>query len=106
MAGSKRNKVKKAFSPAKALAPQDPPAEPIIEDDGLMDDLFAQLDSKDKTVQEESATILQEADMNAVAESLDSAPKNDSKNRFRARQVCSAVQAVHCRQILTHCCTG
>ena len=53
-----------------------------------MDDLFAQLDSKDKAAQEESAAILKDADLNAVADTLEYAPKGDaSKNRFKARQV-------------------
>lgn len=91
MAGSKRNKLKKVFSPSRALAPSDPP--PIVDDEGLMDDLFAQLDSKDKAVQGESAAILQEADLNTFADDLDSAPNNDSKNRFKARQVRTVLMA-------------
>ena len=79
-----KNKIKKMLSPPS----QSPPQEDLADDDALMDDLMAQLDSKDSAVREESATVLQEMQVNAVAQELDSAPKKDSKARFRARQVC------------------
>lgn len=77
MAGSKRNKLKKALLPASS-----PPADTIsAEDDSeLMDDLMAQLDSRNQTVQAESAAVLQ-----AVAQEANS--KQDAKSRFQARQV-------------------
>ncbi|KAI0082718.1 cysteine proteinase [Panus rudis PR-1116 ss-1] len=80
--GSKRNKVKKALSP---VLPTNPDPEPVPDDD-LMDDLFAQLDSRDKTVQTESANVLQEMNIDQVANDLDAAPKKDSKARYKARQ--------------------
>ena len=80
--GSKKNKVK------KVLSPQSAPVEDTVDDDALMDDLLAQLDSKDDTVRKESATVLNEMQINKVADQLDSAPKKDSKARYKARQVC------------------
>lgn len=87
MAGSKRNKVKKMLSPPKALQPVQSPPEQVVEDEDLMDDLFAQLDSQDKGAREQSAAILQGSNINAVADDLDSNGKKDSKSRFKARQV-------------------
>lgn len=81
MAGSKRNKLKKAFSPI--TSPQ--PTEAAVEDEELMDDLLAQLDSRDQTVQAESATVLQEMTIQQAA-SDDGSRKQDAKSRFRARQ--------------------
>jgi OTU domain-containing protein 6 len=56
-----------------------------------MDDLLAELDSRDKTVQHESANVLmemQENQENAVADKAQSAnKKQDSKSRHVARQV-------------------
>ncbi|KAI0273367.1 hypothetical protein BC834DRAFT_947610 [Gloeopeniophorella convolvens] len=78
--GSKRNKVKKIFSPS----PPPPPVGDSV-DDGLMDDLLAELDSRNKTVQLESATVLGEIQV-AQAASPDSKSSSGSKNRFKARQ--------------------
>lgn len=78
MAGSKKNKQKKLVSP-----PQDLPTPPV--DDELMDDLFAQLDSRNETVQAESAIVINEV-QNRQAESAASRPKMDAKARFKARQ--------------------
>lgn len=91
MAGSKRSKIRKAFSPTKNLVESPPP--PITDDNDLMDDLFAQLDSKDKTAQETSAEILKEANLDSVADNLerDEENKKDSKAKFKARQVCLAL---------------
>ncbi|KAH8106703.1 hypothetical protein BXZ70DRAFT_1003623 [Cristinia sonorae] len=79
--GSKRNKIKKMLSPANSP----PPPSVSPEDDDLMDDLFAQLDSKDQTVQAESATVISEMQLNQTV-NLDSSGKQDSKARHRARQ--------------------
>ena len=58
------------------------------DNEDLMDQLMAELDSKDNTTQAEAATVINE--MN-VAQSLDAAPAakpaNDSKARYKARQV-------------------
>jgi len=86
MAGSKRNKIKKAFSPKSAAEP------PVSDanDEELMDDLFAQLDSRDQTstVKGESATIIHDIQAKQAAEQSTSPPprKQDPKNRHQARQ--------------------
>ncbi|KAJ7582759.1 hypothetical protein C8J56DRAFT_230152 [Mycena floridula] len=73
--GSKRNKLKKALSPA------DSSPIPSNDDEQLMDDLMAQLDSRDENVQVETARVLQ-----AVANEQEDKPKRDAKDRFLARQ--------------------
>jgi OTU domain-containing protein 6 len=93
MAGSKRNKIKKAFSPTKTV---ESPPPPITEDNDLMDDLFAQLESKDKIAQETSAEILKDASLDSVADSLEQEGKKDSKARFKARQVRLLLVVEHC----------
>ncbi|KAJ7156020.1 hypothetical protein C8R43DRAFT_998853 [Mycena crocata] len=77
----KKNKLKKAVDPLlpTAMSPQE-------DDDQLMDDLLAQLDSRDETVQQESATVLNEMNLNKQADRLENASKQDPKSRFRARQ--------------------
>ena len=89
MAGSKRSKLKKALSPPFAKTPE---PERTMDDDALMDDLLAQLDSRDKTVQSESASVLNEIHINKAADTPPPAPappsqKQDSKSRHRARMV-------------------
>ncbi|KAG5654520.1 hypothetical protein H0H81_001161 [Sphagnurus paluster] len=90
MAGSKKNKQKKLVPP-----PQDLPTPPV--DDELMDDLFAQLDSRNETVQAESAIVINEV-QNRQAESAASRPKMDAKARFKARQVNIARKATALEQ--------
>lgn len=76
--GSKKNKVKKIL--ASSSTPPNPNNSAI--DDDLVDDLFAELDSRDKTVpQQEPASASAQA---AAAAVLD---KMSSKSRFMARQV-------------------
>lgn len=73
----KRDKIKKVFSP--------PPAEPAPADDqdGLEDDLFAQLDARDEGTRKEAAEVLQSVeDAKATEQS-----KKDSRSRFQARAV-------------------
>lgn len=84
MGGSKRQKLKKALSPDQA--PPAPVMDTALPNDDLMDDLLAQLDSKDKTVREESASIIQDVQLNQAAENT---TKLDTKSRFKARIVCS-----------------
>jgi OTU domain-containing protein 6 len=84
--GSKKKTLKKTFSPSSKPTPT---ASPEIDDNELMDDLIAQLDSKDQTVQNESAKVLQEMEINQQALA---AEKKDSKSRFLARKaglICS-----------------
>lgn len=83
MGGSKRNKLKKLISPP-------PPPTIMNEDDSeLMDDLLAQLDSRDQNVQAESANVLNEMNLNAQADLIEASSRQDAKSRFKARQVCS-----------------
>lgn len=76
MAGSKRKLKKKTIPP--------PPIKDQDDDDDLMNELLAQLDSRDETVQAESATIIQEIKLN---EQVDANEKQDPRSRFKARQV-------------------
>ena len=78
----KRDKIKKVFSP--------PPAEPAPTDDqeGLEDDLFAQLDARDAEVRKEAAEVLQTVEEAKIAEQT----KQDSKSRFQARAARKAEQ--------------
>ncbi len=80
--GAKKNKLKRMLSPTTP-----PPVEPSADDDELMDDLFAQLDSRDGAVRHESATVLNEMQIDKVADQLESVPKKDGKARHKARQV-------------------
>lgn len=79
--GSKRNKLKKALSPNNDTPPMNQ------EDEQLMNDLMAQLDSRDKSVHSESAAVLTEMELNKQANDIDSRRKQDAKSRFQARQV-------------------
>ena len=80
MAGSKRAKLKKVFANASG---QSHPAN--ADDDDLVDDLMAHLDSRDTQVQAESATILNEMHLDKQGEAQG---KRDPRSRFIARQVC------------------
>ena len=80
--GSKK-KTKKG---ASQLPPVEPP--PAVQDDDLMDDLFAQLDSKDQTVQAESAAVINEMSLNDAVDDAETKAKQDSKSRHKARMVC------------------
>ena len=81
--GSKRNKLK-TFSPAKSTL-HPPTTSP--EDDDLMNDLIAELDSRDNTVQAESAAVLNDMQLNQQAQQIDISRKRDPQSRFQARQV-------------------
>ncbi|KAI9459467.1 hypothetical protein BJY52DRAFT_369443 [Lactarius psammicola] len=73
--GSKKNKVK------KILTPSTPPNPNNVVDDDLVDDLFAVLDLRDKTVQQ------QQQQPHASMQTAPAAPdKTGSKSRFKARQ--------------------
>ncbi len=72
------------------LSPETPPPpEQTLDDEELMDDLLAQLDSKDKTVQGVSATVINDMQLGQVADQIDKSQKQDSRSRHRARQVCT-----------------
>ncbi|KDQ60872.1 hypothetical protein JAAARDRAFT_31869 [Jaapia argillacea MUCL 33604] len=86
--GSKRNKLKKMLSPPSSnqASPQ-PPSGSAMDDDGLMDELMAQLDSKNSTVQQESANVLNQIHLNQAAQTPSpTPPKTDAKSRYKARQ--------------------
>lgn len=107
MAGSKRNKLKKALSPSKTT--ETPPQVLANDDDNLMNDLFAQLDSRNPTVQAESATVINEIQSDAQANRMEGNNKQDAKARFKARQVSTVISTVAPRYITTGeegSCTG
>jgi hypothetical protein len=82
MAGSKKKKL-------SAPQVESPPLTMTgTSDDGeLMNDLLAQLDSRDERVQSESATVLNEMQLNKQADQIEPGRKQDAKGRFKARQV-------------------
>jgi len=82
MAGSKRNKLKKVLSPTSPLPPVS-----NTEDDGLVDDLLAQLDARDGNVQQGAAEVLNDMESNREQEKPESTPRKDSRSRFRAREL-------------------
>ena len=70
----------------KSAAPTQPALMPEADADGLVDDLLAELDTRDAVVQQEAAAVLTEV---AVAQTLPDPPsaKKDSKARFKEREV-------------------
>jgi hypothetical protein len=84
--GSNRNRVKKVFAPSPAA-----PNNNAVDDstDNLVDELLTELNSRDETVQRESATVLEEIQTRQQSEAAQAAAldKTGSKNRFKARQV-------------------
>ena len=83
--GGKRKKLKDIVSP-----PQTTP--PPAADDELLDDLLAQLDSNDKTVQNVSAEVINDIQLSQLQEQKEPQKlKKASKTRFLERQVrCSS----------------
>lgn len=88
MTGSRKNKIKKFVSSSRNSTPDQAQTE---DNDQLVDDLLAELDSRNQTVQQESATVLleiQEHKENTVQDNARlSKKKQDSKSRHEARQV-------------------
>jgi hypothetical protein len=83
--GGKRKKLKDILSPS----PSTPPPAPTVEDDELLNDLLAQLDSNDKTVQNTSAELIGDIQLSQLQEKEEpQKQKKDSKTRFLERQVC------------------
>ena len=79
--GGKRKKLKDIVSP-----PQTTP--PPAADDELLDDLLAQLDSNDKTVQNVSAEVINDIQLSQLQEQKEPQKlKKASKTRFLERQV-------------------
>lgn len=64
------------------------------EESTLMDDLLEQLDSRDQTVQQESAKVLNAMVLDEKAEEIEGRPKQTAKDRFQARQVSSTLVLV------------
>ncbi|KAG7452558.1 cysteine proteinase [Guyanagaster necrorhizus] len=79
MAGPRRSKLKKSGNGF-----QPPP--PEVDDDDLMNDLMAQLDSRDGTVQVESAAVLQDMTLKKEIEKQERPQGKRSKDRFKERQ--------------------
>lgn len=79
-----KKKSKKAAVPV----PEPPPPPADADDDGLLDELVAQLDTQDTAVQENAATVIQELDQANKAEEVEAkSSKKDSRSRFEARKV-------------------
>jgi len=83
MAG-KRNKIKKAAADIVSAMSPSPPPPPA--DDGLLDDLLAQLDKKDSVNLQETAQVLREVE-DAEGQPLSPPPKKGSRSRHDARKV-------------------
>lgn len=99
MAGSKRNKLKKVLSPSQSTA--SPPSDLVADDDELMNDLMAQLDSKDTNVQSESAEVLKDMQTNQNIDLAEEASKKkDPKSRYQERQV-SVIGLLQSHRFLT-----
>jgi len=83
-----RSKIK------KPPQPQAIPPPPATEDDNdeLMNDLLAELDSRHQTVRIESANVLNEMQLNKQADQIDSEGKLDARSRFKARQARKAAE--------------
>ena len=80
--GSKKNKVKKIFAPSTPPNPNNA----VDVDVDLVEDLFAELDSREQSVQQQQQQPASpSAFVQTAAAALD---KMSSKSRFMARQVC------------------
>ena len=77
--GAKKNKAKKIFA---QLTPSD------SIDDGLVDDIFTILDSREKSVQQQQQQQQQDPASASAQTAATASEKTSSKSRFKARQVC------------------
>jgi hypothetical protein len=75
--GAKKQRVKAAVQAFVDPSPEPP------QDDALLNDLLAQLDSANPTVQQESAAVLTEMQQERINETT----KKSSKSRFKEREV-------------------
>jgi hypothetical protein len=82
MGSKKKNKGKRGFAPS----PPPSTSNHAVDDSDLVDDLLAELDSRDHSARQEPAPVLEEIRPRQAAQP---APpdKAGSKTRFRARQV-------------------
>lgn len=67
----------------------EPTTPPVLDDaeGDLIDDLLAQLESRDGQVQAESAKVLNSMHLEDKADIVESSTKQDAKTRYKARQV-------------------
>lgn len=87
--GGKRKKVKDILAPSS----NPPPPAPTVEDDELLDDLIAQLDSGDKNVQNASAEVINDIQLLRFHENNEPRKlKKHSKTRFLERQARKATE--------------
>ena len=77
--GAKKNKAKKIFA---QLTPSD------SIDDGLVDDIFTILDSRENSVQQQQQQQQQDPASASAQTAAAASEKTSSKSRFKARQVC------------------
>jgi len=63
-----------------------PPPIADDDDDDLVNQLLDQLGSTDVAAQTQSATLLNEMDLNSQADQLEAQPKRSAKDRYKARQ--------------------
>lgn len=88
--GSKRQKIKDALSPVRDLvSPRSPPMQESADDSSeVLDDLFAELDSRDKSQVDitEVAQIARDVQMNETVNEAGSSKKR-SRSKHEARQV-------------------
>jgi OTU domain-containing protein 6 len=92
---AKKNKGKTKATPSAALTPasvMDP------ENDDLMSDLLAQLDSRDETVKVEDENLNQ-THRDKQSEMLEVQPRQSAKSRFQARLVSHILPSAHYRLI-------
>lgn len=109
MAGSKKNKAKKVVSHFQPPSPVN-----AVDDNELMDELMAQLDSRDKTVQEESANIINEMQIKKAVDTpepqtpsiVSTESRQSSKSRHQARQVRYLVTVFNLYLFLRWGCLG
>lgn len=93
--GGKRKKLKDIISP-----PSNTPTPVATADDELLDDLFAQLDSNDRTVQNVSAEVINDIQLSQLQEKEEPRkPKKDSRTRFLERQVRTSLKTSVARTI-------
>ena len=75
----------KKKSNAAPPPPPPPPADIAANDDGLVDDLFAQLDMRDAAAKEDAAKVLSSNTTDQAIEG--DKKKKDSRQRFKEREV-------------------
>lgn len=77
---AKKNKSKKSQQATSSLVIDDA-------DEELVNDLLAQLESRDPAVKTETASVVQTMHLDERADLIESSEKQEPKSRFKARQV-------------------